>query len=57
MVHGLWAMGRTPWSAVHGSWGLLETPRTKFSGASGVPWPGPIRRVQDHKDSDLPKFS
>ncbi|MBW0571999.1 hypothetical protein O181_111714 [Austropuccinia psidii MF-1] len=39
-------------------------PEPKFAEASGVPWdhsngswPGPIRRVQDHKASDLPKVA
>ncbi|MBW0552042.1 hypothetical protein O181_091757 [Austropuccinia psidii MF-1] len=35
--------------------GPKMTPEPKFAGASGVPWSGPIRRVKDHKDSDLPK--
>ncbi|MBW0575407.1 hypothetical protein O181_115122 [Austropuccinia psidii MF-1] len=33
------------------------TPEPKFSGASGVPWPGTIRRVEEHKVCDLPKVS
>ncbi|MBW0560746.1 hypothetical protein O181_100461 [Austropuccinia psidii MF-1] len=49
MIHGLWGHWRPARPKM--------TPEPKFSGASGVPWPGPIRRVQDHKDSDLSKVA